>query len=358
MLTSLRFFAALNVVLFHLAPQCSNRVLRSVVNSGPEMVEFFFVLSGFILAYVYIDDESAGVMAAKRADFWKARLARILPAYLLGLFLLSPIFFYTGLVSRIVPLGTFLPGVVLVPLFLQAWWPPAALLWNMPAWSLSVEVFFYAIFPTLVGFYSRGRGLQTLILGFVMLVGAALVREVFAEMVPPSQFLNHFLWYFPLLHLPLFMFGMALGRWFLDSRNSRLLVHPAVLLWGGIVSAVVLLGLRSWLPEWAVSTPVLSAVFGTVILGAAASPPGRGPLQAPLLIVLGEASYALYILHMPIGFWWKQYVGGLGTAGDWLLFGGFAIVAVGVSIACFLWIETPLRRVLLRLTQGRMIWRG
>jgi len=357
-LTSLRFFAAVNVVLFHLAPQCSNRFLRNVVNSGPEMVEFFFVLSGFILAYVYIDDESPGGMAGTRADFWKARLARILPAYVLGLLLLAPIFFYTGLVSRIVPLGTFLPGLVLVPLFLQAWWPSAALLWNMPAWSLSVEVFFYAIFPALVGFYSRGRGLQMLLLAFVMLVGAALVREAIAELVPPSPFLNHFLWYFPLLHLPLFMFGMALGRWFLDSRNSRLLVHPAVLLWGGIVSAVVLLGLRSWLPEWAVATPVLSAVFGTVILGAAASPPGRGLLQAPLLILLGEASYALYILHMPIGFWWKFSVGGLGVAGDWLLFCAFAIVAVGASVACFLWIETPLRRVLLRLTQRRMTWLG
>jgi len=69
-LTSLRFFAALNVVLFHLAPQCSNGYLRNVVKSGPEMVEFFFVLSGFILAYVYIDDESPRWMAAKRMNFW------------------------------------------------------------------------------------------------------------------------------------------------------------------------------------------------------------------------------------------------------------------------------------------------
>jgi peptidoglycan/LPS O-acetylase OafA/YrhL len=193
MLTSLRFFAALDVVFFHLAPQCSNRFLRSVVNSGPEMVEFFFVLSGFILAYVYINDESAGVMAVNRVDFWKARLARILPAYFLGLLLLAPIFFYTGLVSRIVPLGTFLPGVVLVPFFLQAWWPPAALLWNMPAWSLSVEVFFYAVFPSLIGLYAAGRGERAMAVSFAAVVGAAMVGVAIAGVLPPSKFLDHFL---------------------------------------------------------------------------------------------------------------------------------------------------------------------
>jgi peptidoglycan/LPS O-acetylase OafA/YrhL len=266
MLTSLRFFAALNVVFFHLAPRCSNSFLRGVTSSGPEMVEFFFVLSGFILAYIYLDDESPGSMAAKRVDFWTARLARILPAYGLGLLLLAPIFFYTGLVSRIVPLGTFLPGVVLVPLMLQAWWPPAALLWNVPAWSLSVEVFFYAVFPALICVCPRGRGMQTLALAFAMLVAGAMVRAGLAASLPPSQFLNHFLWYFPLLHLPHFMFGLALGRLFLDVPKSRLLSRPGVFLWGGGVSAVMLLGLRSWLPAWAISPPVMSIIFGTVIV--------------------------------------------------------------------------------------------
>lgn len=358
MLTSLRFFAALNVVFFHLAPRCSNSFLRGVTSSGPEMVEFFFVLSGFILAYIYLDDESPGSMAAKRVDFWSARLARILPAYGLGLLLLAPIFFYTGLVSRIVPLATFLPGVVLVPIMLQAWWPPAALLWNVPAWSLSVEVFFYAVFPALICVCPRGRGMQTLALAFAMLVAGAMVRAGLAASLPPSQFLNHFLWYFPLLHLPHFMFGLALGRLFLDVPKSRLLSRPGVFLWGGVVSAVMLLGLRPWLPAWAISPPVLSIIFGTVIVGAAASPSDRGLLRTPLLILLGDASYALYILHMPIGFWWKMYVGGLGPAGDWQLFGGFVVVTVGLSVACFLWIETPLRRIILALSQERRVRLG
>jgi peptidoglycan/LPS O-acetylase OafA/YrhL len=355
MLTSLRFFAALDVVFFHLAPQCSNRFLRSLASSGPEMVEFFFVLSGFILAYVYISDESAGVMAVNRVDFWKARLARILPAYFLGLLLLAPIFFYTGLVSRIVLLGEFLPGLVLVPVLLQAWWPPAALLWNIPAWSLSVEVFFYVVFPSLIGLCAAGRGGRAMAVSFAAVVGAAMVRIAIADVLPPSKFLNHFLWYFPPMHLPLFMFGMALGRWFLDSRSSRLLSQPAVLLWGGIVITVLLLGFRAWLPGWAVTAPVMSLVFGAVIIGAAASPPDRGLLRAPLLILLGEASYALYILHMPIGFWWKLSVGGLGVAGDWLRFTAFVILAVGLSLACFLWVETPLRRVILRFAQCRRL---
>src|SRR5271155_1236018 len=82
-LTSLRFFAALWVVLFHVNAIGLNRggskVYLAFALLGYVGVSFFFVLSGFILVYVY-----AGRQIQKRR-FWQARFARVYPAYLFAL---------------------------------------------------------------------------------------------------------------------------------------------------------------------------------------------------------------------------------------------------------------------------------
>ena len=91
-LTTLRFFAALHVVLFHM------RVI-GILPGGPWWfhnfasigfvgVNFFFVLSGFILVYTY-DGPDLNVR-----KFWWARFARIYPAYILSLVVAAPFFFF------------------------------------------------------------------------------------------------------------------------------------------------------------------------------------------------------------------------------------------------------------------------
>lgn len=89
-LTSLRFFAALHVFLFHLYA-IKILVLPGILGSlqliGYVGVSLFFVLSGFILVYV----NSGREMRAGR--FWRERFARIYPAYLFSLLLTAPGFF-------------------------------------------------------------------------------------------------------------------------------------------------------------------------------------------------------------------------------------------------------------------------
>jgi len=147
-ITSLRFFAAFHVALFHMKEMgviTSPGWLKSFAGIGYVGVSFFFVLSGFILVYTY-----AGRTLNLR-DFWQARFARIYPAYLFSLVLFFP-FFYFGALKMHVPFFYFAEqhftlSAVLVLLLLQSWVPQAALSWNAVAWSLSVEAFFYAIFP-------------------------------------------------------------------------------------------------------------------------------------------------------------------------------------------------------------------
>src|SRR4026208_126197 len=94
LLTARRFLAAAEVVAFHVAqtrPGWARPVdfLSGLVSGGYAAVIFFFVLSGFILAYVHTAERTACNVKATR--FWRLRFARIAPAYYLALLLALPI---------------------------------------------------------------------------------------------------------------------------------------------------------------------------------------------------------------------------------------------------------------------------
>jgi peptidoglycan/LPS O-acetylase OafA/YrhL len=185
-LTSLRFFAAAEVVVYHYSADLSipTDFFSGLAAGGYEAVTFFFVLSGFILTYVYTSArERDSFINVSTSEFWKARIARISPAYFLGLLLLLPSFVYSALIAKILPIELFILGLLLVPVFLQAWWPPAALLWNIPAWSLSIECFFYALFPALAHATARLSRNHLVIAAYFIVVAMTLVRSV---MVQPS----------------------------------------------------------------------------------------------------------------------------------------------------------------------------
>src|SRR5258708_37600251 len=152
----LRFFAAFHVVIFHFQAMqifigpASFQKLSSIGYVG---VSFFFVLSEFMLLHTYAGQP----MILK--SFWRARFARIYPAYAFSLLVTAPFFFYAVLTMNI-PFFVWAKSHLklasaLVLSLLQAWVPQAALTWNAVAWSLSVEAFFYVLFPFLVLFLVR-----------------------------------------------------------------------------------------------------------------------------------------------------------------------------------------------------------
>src|SRR5467141_2329448 len=90
-LTSLRFFAAFHVVIFHFQAMqifIGPAWFQKLSSIGYAGVSFFFVLSGFILVYTY----EGRPMVLK--NFWRARFARIYPAYAFSLLVTAPFFFY------------------------------------------------------------------------------------------------------------------------------------------------------------------------------------------------------------------------------------------------------------------------
>ncbi len=153
-LTSLRFFAALHVVLYHTAGISFSvlfaiPMMEQLVSIGNIAVGFFFLLSGFILSYVYLQDKQT--IDVKK--FYWSRIARIYPLYLLTLILDTPFLFLSrvhtyGLRSAVIKTSaTFLSNILMI----QAWYGRLRGIDN-PNWSLCVEALFYFIFP-LVGIF-------------------------------------------------------------------------------------------------------------------------------------------------------------------------------------------------------------
>ena len=148
-LTSIRFFAAAMIVVLHSQKRVFN-IPEDFLGGFPldEGVALFFVLSGFIMTYVY--PEVRGREARWR--FIVARVARIYPLHLFMLavlFLLLPmeeIFIYdSGTAERIAI-------VVSNALLVQNWIPFIQYYFgtNGVTWSISTEMFFYAAFLWLI----------------------------------------------------------------------------------------------------------------------------------------------------------------------------------------------------------------
>ena len=357
LLTTLRFFAATEVVVNHsLTLRMENFLTTGLGSAGYQSVTFFFVLSGFILTYVYSGAAERDKINVPTWEFWRARVARIYPAYCLGLFLALPILLYAAFVSKIMAVEWLLLAFLLVPFLLQAWWPVAANLWNAPAWSLSVEALFYALFPAMVRIGGKVSRNKFLVLAYCAVIAVTVFRYTVLDpySVPETTPWN-LERFFPPLHLPQFIFGMALGRLYLFGHPLSPRVHLAFFCLG-VIGLLAVLGIRAWFPWWAQTDAVLAVLFGLVIFGGARSGDALKILSAPVFILLGEVSYGMYILHIPLQFWWTwltQKILGqtLPVVPDFL---GYFLFVVGASILSYLYVEKPMRRRILGHREHRV----
>jgi len=352
-LTSLRFLAAALVVLFHV--QVTGLFVagpwwyRNLAGIGYIGVNCFFVLSGFILVYTY-----AGT-AVQRGRFWQARFARVYPSYAFSLLITAPSFFY---VVRNLHLPFFawserhLTAACLATIgLLQAWIPQGALTWNPVCWSLSAEAFFYLIFPWLLAW---GKDLTTraLVAGIAGSALFSLTVSVLYLVVHPdgadmiNSGANDLLWknilsYNPALRAPEFITGVFAGYLFIEGK-----VNPRMA--GGLVTAglsvlVILVAFADRIPQPMVSAGFLSPAFAAIIFGFALRPRWVRLFEGHWLVLLGEASYSLYLLHsfiLPVAF----------NAFPTLPSGSRLAIAlassVGAALLCFALIEQPARRLL------------
>lgn len=372
-LTSLRFFAALAVVVLHyrdLLGPLPAWLLHGIVG-GQYGVTFFFVLSGFILTYKYKSWFEQGVRDAAYWRFQRFRLARVYPLYLLGLLLDTP----WHLIERAQAgqLGhdsaLYWASWLLNLVGLQAWVPavPYAMFWNTPAWSVSAEFFFYAAFPFVTALLGRRlRSPGALAAGFVaaIVLSTALSGLVIHALVfqwqAPAQTQYIAMVYNPLLRCNEFLAGCLAGHYFLQTRGRGRYAGS----WlfesrrgrnAACIACLAAIALRAgsadytgpsawwWLADVSVKYSAYILPFGVFILAVASGPTWLSPLlENRNLILLGDASYALYIIHWSATTFLRMNF--LASAGTPFVHSLFLIGTVALSVACYRWIEVPWRQ--------------
>ncbi|MGN6591939.1 MAG: acyltransferase family protein [Terriglobales bacterium] len=338
-LTGLRFLAAFAVLAFHYSAPMRGRFpapLRLLVRHGAVGVPLFFVLSGFVLAYNYFPRARAGRFA--RGGFWGARFARIYPVYLAALVLGGVGVMLRDHISAWSHISL-LTGV-LDATMVQGFFPVRFNSWNPAAWTLSVEALFYLLFPLLAGLSRlRLRDAAT---------GCGLAAAWILLFNPPQTLSGA--WYDPFRFLPLFLLGMLLARLH-ELRPAR---HYGRMM--AAASGLVALGLLCG--HWPIQRlySVCTVLFGALVLGLA-SGGGRSWLARRPMLVLGEASYGLYILQMPAwlytGHFWTQAIRRGWLPAGWntgtvLFFAVNLACAILLSLVSYYCLERPARGYLRR----------
>ncbi len=349
-LTSVRFFAAFHILLFHLwaekgimhAPEWFQRF----ASTGYVAVTFFFVLSGFILVYTY------GGRKLDLRRFWRARLARLYPVYLLSLLMTGPFFLYATLKINFPDFAWFRnhlsASLLLVLAMFQAWVPQAALGWNGVGWAVSVEIFFYLSFPVLLGRFSRISNRALAMLCVASWAMALALADTYMLLAPdyfeadPNQyaFWLNALKFNPLVRLPEFLIGLACGLWFLRGGHNPKAASPLVL--GGTALALLTTAISPLIPYPVMHTGLYAPAFAAIICGLALRPSWTSLLEFRWLVLLGESSYALFLLHaMIIGMF--LFLGTMYGARPLWLVGG-VVMAIAVALFVFRFVEEPARR--------------
>ncbi|MFF9512481.1 acyltransferase family protein [Streptomyces sp. NPDC014724] len=342
-LTGMRWAAAFVVFVYHVRNFGyfrgeSARIVDWAFGAGATGVSFFFILSGFVLAWSARPGDSA------RA-FWRRRLARIYPVHLVTA--ATALVLAVTLVPGLRPSGPAETGanLLLVSSWNPHWWQAL----NPVSWSLTCEAFFYAAFPVLYAGLLRfsPRGLAALAMSCT---GAV----IFLPWVNLSFNLGWTLYSFPLARFPEFVLGAAIGR----------LVQIGQ--WRGPGSegamGLTLIGyfLAHQLPGGA-SYAAFTVIGLSCLIPAAALNDLRGApslWRQPWLVRLGEWSFAFYMIHLLVMRAAEQLLGenpALETEPALALTIAVCTVSLGLSWALYRWVEQPGRRWILRgpRTAGR-----
>jgi len=319
-------------------------------------VSYFILLSGFVLGYNYNARARAGELDRKR--FWEARFTRIYPIYLLSILLsFDTLAKEYGSHTH----GMFWTGVVLTPLLLQGWIPAIATFMNTPAWTMSAEAFYYAIFPWLARWKRPERvGPQLAKMAGVWVLGmvpGALYMAFSPDGIahPDRWSYGPWLWalkYTPYAHLASFIFGVMLAE--LDEIIPR---QGQLRLWlgiGGFAGIYGLLMLGPLVPYAIMHDGLLMPLFACIVLGLAGQNPLSRALGVRPLVFVGEASYCLYLLHFNL---WTMIhkthildLFRLGRFDPWISY----VALVALALVALHFIEKPAQR---KLRDWLHVWR-
>ena len=390
-LTSVRFFAAFMVVLYHYEKLIADffpAPMKNAIHHGFVGVSFFFILSGYILGSNYYDkfsDSSYSPAERKRQriDFFWARLARIYPLYLVSILVMVPRVFMNPAND---PHPEHIQFFFAHPMWsvlghvfaLQSFDHRIGEIFNAPTWSISTEFLFYFCFPLIVPRVARVQTKRLAATIFALFLLGMIFPIAYHSGVFPmlakrlglgytadfDNQLNQWIRMMFLFRLPEFVMGVLCFRWYREILVSSREQSVSRFGWVSCIAGLLFLGFICLQPGSEVEkTALLSGqvlgvpFFLSAVLFLVLS---RGVLvrflSLPWLVLLGEASFALYLIHLPI----KQFVRfilprvlHINPETPWVL--AITIVfTIILSIPVFKYLETPARKILMKWRKERI----
>jgi peptidoglycan/LPS O-acetylase OafA/YrhL len=335
----LRGIAALLVVCRHIVPLHAGQLNFP---SSYLAVELFFLFSGFVIAHAYDRRFEAGY------GFWefvKARLIRLYPLYFLGFaiaVLTVPVAAMFGL--RTWPL---LPAVLIPNLFMLPIWVRFAggvlFPFNNPSWTLFFELLANYVYCLVFKRLTHGR-----LALLIVLAAAALVWAAFTfHSLDIGYNQRHFIGGFPRVLFSFFA-GVAVYR-LQQVRPCPIRISP----WLLMAAAVAILA--HWVPR-GLDRELYDCVCAIVVfpvfayLATAVEP---GPIGQKLFTLGGGASYALYLIHAPLGGVLNcTFLLTTRPKGSVLLGVAFIAAASVIAVLAEKYYDRPVRRWLTRLGSG------
>lgn len=348
-LTFTRFLAAIAIVFFHYAAEIfpfNIPAIHYFISHANLGVCYFFVLSGFILSIVYEADFFTRPGANKK--FFIARFARIYPVYLIALLLgIASVWLYQHEKFSTA-------SAISNALLIQAWIPLHLKTYNLPGWSLSVEAFFYIIFPLLI--YKvfresfRNSAIIALIVWFVSLVLYLIVNPA-SGMSIENNYINYIT--NPLMQVNNFLLGIAGGIAYRQQKFEFIKKNSNIFLAGSSIMMLLIFFIPNPIVENA-RDGLLAPVFLLFILSLTYH---KGVVTRlfsnKFLIYLGDISYGIYILQGPLVMWYKGVLikAGINLSNTSYIY-SFILFLIIFSAFSYSFIEKPLRVYLRSVSSG------
>ena len=344
-LTGLRWWAAFAVFAHHIVNLTAMpSAFAALAGFGHLGVTFFFVLSGFVLTWSWRPEVD------KRTFYWR-RFSRIYPLTVVTLILAIPVFYSFSPDPAQPWVKPFDLGIlILALLLLQGWSRDPVILFagNPAAWTLTVEMFFYAMHPFVT------LGLKRLAVRGALIAAAGVVLFAFGTRAAVAAgavpWVASLPW--PILRFNEFVLGMCLAWAIRQGWRPRL--HPAIPLAAIGVWIALLVVLRRY-PESAgaygavapYTSEVVTLLCALLIISVATADM-RGKARAMKsrpMVALGEWSYAFYLIHATLIYAALEIFGY--QPGGWMSvvwFGVLLALSIVAAWALHVFVERPLEK--------------
>jgi len=340
-LTFTRFIAAFMIVFYHMGGNLFKNIspafeiIRKNLDLG---VSYFFVLSGFVMIIAYKKKQKLDFK-----EFIINRLSRIYPTHLLGLFLTLIVSLFIS-INYINDYNFDGKGFLLQFFLLQAWLPSYSLSWNVPSWSISVELFFYAMFPLLFNtiFINKNKKFVISSIFTVWVISQIIMNfYYFSPYYSGEGSMSWlFLYFNPITNFSSFLIGCLGGYIYTNQKIIKTNNYDFHIIAICIITTVFVIFSNKLL----LHNGLLALNFVLIIFLLSLN---NGYLTRisnhKICIHLGEISFALYIFQNPIFIFINKINVFLGIQNEYLFFIFGSIILLCFSHLVYTFFEKPLR---------------